>query len=130
MADALAIPGAQRPERQRGDDGQPAQGHESAMQRRTLSYLRTKYLHEPPMVPSEQLADCKNEDFYLTYRTIVLLEEAISIDRAASVDWTGADRLEDRARLVARTGVEGDGQDLPLMPLESVIFSPEADFRS
>ena len=33
-ADALAIPGAQRPKGQRGDDGQPAQGHESAMQRR------------------------------------------------------------------------------------------------
>jgi hypothetical protein len=33
------------------------------------------------MVPGEQFADCKNEDFYLTYRTIVLLEEAISIDQ-------------------------------------------------
>jgi hypothetical protein len=33
-ADALAIPGAQRPEGQRGDDGQTAQGHKSAMQSR------------------------------------------------------------------------------------------------
>jgi hypothetical protein len=80
------------------------------------------------MVPGEQFADCKNEDFYLTYRTIVLLEEAISIDRAASVDWTGADRLEDRACLVARTGVEGDGQDLPLMPLESADFLTKGGF--
>ena len=29
---ALTIPGAQRPKGQRGDDGQPAQGHKSAMQ--------------------------------------------------------------------------------------------------
>lgn len=80
----------------------------------TLSYLRTKYHHEPPMAPGKELVNYRNADFDLTYRTIELFEEASPIDRAASVDWKtlralakmGADRLEDRARLVARTGLK------------------------
>ena len=80
----------------------------------TLSYLRTKYPHKPPMAPGEELVNYRNADFDLTYRTIELFEDAISIDRAAFVDWKtlralakmGADRLEDRARLVARTGLK------------------------
>jgi hypothetical protein len=57
------------------------------------------------MAPGEELVNYRNAAFDLTYRTIELFEEAISIDRAASVDWKtlralakmGADRLEDRA---------------------------------
>jgi len=80
----------------------------------TLSYLRAKYPHEPPMAPGEELVNYRNADFDLTYRTIELFEETSFIDRAASVDWKtlkarakmAADRLEDRARLTARSGLK------------------------